>query len=236
MKLAIMQPYFFPYLGYWQLMSTVDKFVIYNDVNYIKGGWINRNRILINQKPSYITIPLIKASQNKKILEISIQNNNQWKVKMLKSISNAYRQSTFFDSVYPLIEDIINYDTDSLSGYLSNQLRSIAYFMGIDTEISYSYNNYDNTNLKGQERIVDICQQVDASHYYNLAGGVSLYDKNIFKNKEIDLLFIEMHDGARYKQHSDNFIPYLSIIDLLMEVEQTKLSKYLNNYNLIEKI
>ena len=79
MKIAIMQPYFFPYIGYWQLIHAVDHFVIYDDVNYIKGGWINRNRILINGKPAYITVPLHKASAFKRICDTDLQPSPFWR-------------------------------------------------------------------------------------------------------------------------------------------------------------
>ena len=104
MKIAIMQPYFFPYLGYWQLMNIVDKFVIYDDVNYIKRGWINRNRILVEGKPFYIHVPVMKASQNKIINEMEVFVDSSLRKKELKTIELAYKKAPFFDSVYPLIK------------------------------------------------------------------------------------------------------------------------------------
>ena len=110
MKLAIMQPYFFPYVGYWQLLNAVDRFVVYDDVNYIKGGWINRNRILINGKPSYITIPLNRASPNNLICDLTLQTSPVWRRKMIKSIENTYRKAPYFDEIFPTIEKSINYE------------------------------------------------------------------------------------------------------------------------------
>lgn len=124
MKIAIMQPYFFPYLGYWQLMNIVDKFVIYDDVNYIKRGWINRNRILVEGKPFYIHVPVVKASQNKIINEMEVFVDSSLRKKELKTIELAYKKAPFFDSVYPLIKDIINTEQNRLSEYLIKSLVS----------------------------------------------------------------------------------------------------------------
>lgn len=233
MKLAIMQPYFFPYIGYWQLINAVDRFVIYDDVNYIKGGWINRNQILINGSPSYITLPLNQASAYKRICDLSLQSSKEWRGKLLKTIELTYRKASQFSKVYPIIENAINYKTENLSEYLVHQLKTISAFININTEFVISSSIYKNDHLNGQNRVLDICAQERATTYINPKGGQTLYDFSAFANKGIDLQFIVMN-AMPYKQKSEIFTPYLSIIDALMEVPATEFECHLNDFSLIQ--
>ena len=153
MQLAIMQPYFFPYIGYWQLIHAVDRFVIYDDVNYIKGGWVNRNRILINGEPAYITVPLCQSSPYKSICEIALQPSLLWRNKLVKMVEITYRKSPCFIEVFPIIEKMIRYESDNLSDYLAHQLQTLAVFMGIKTEFIVTSRCYGNNGLSRQERV-----------------------------------------------------------------------------------
>jgi len=230
-SLAIMQPYFFPYIGYWQLINAVDRFVIYDDVNYIKGGWINRNRILINSTPTYITIPLNQSSPNKNICDTLLQSSLDWRRKSLKTIDNTYRKSPFFNEIFPIIENIINYDSTYLSDFIAHQLQVLAIFMGIKTEFVLTSRSYENSFLSGQERIIDICNRENASIYINAIGGRTLYESKAFSNSNINLKFIEMY-SLPYKQKSKEFVPYLSIIDVLMEVGSIGIKEHLESFNI----
>ena len=232
MKLGIMQPYFFPYVGYWQLLNAVDRFVIYDDVNYIKGGWINRNRILINGKPSYITVPLYQASPNKRVCDISLQSSPVWQGKMTKSIENAYRKSPFFAETFPIIEMMICYETESLADFLAQHLKALAGFLDIKTEFVMSSSLCQNNNLTGQDRILDICKREGATTYINPQGGQTLYGTEAFHNAGIDLRFIVMRPKP-YKQRTFGFIPYLSIIDALMEIGSEGVKQYFEEFDLI---
>lgn len=234
MKLAIMQPYFFPYIGYWQLLNAVDRFVIYDDVNFIKGGWINRNRILINGKASYITVPLHHASPNKLICDISMQSSPAWRKKIIKSIKNSYRKSPFFIEVFPVLEELISYETDSLVRYLVKHISSLAEFLGIKTEIMVTSRCYKNSDMNGQERVIDICKRENATTYINPQGGQDLYDADAFRNECIDLQFISMKP-IHYKQRTVGFVPYLSIIDPLMETGPDGLLRHIENFELQKK-
>lgn len=227
-----MQPYFLPYLGYWQLIQAVDNFVIYDDVNYIPRGWVNRNRILINHKPFFITIPLHNSSRNKKICDILIHESSNWKEKMLKSIEHSYKKSTFFTTVFPIIEKIIYYDSNILSDFLSHSIICLMRFMGISTNLIETSRCYHNNNLKGQSRIIDICRQEGATIYINPSGGRSLYNSASFQLANITLCFIKMRP-LPYNQRSNEFAPYLSIIDLLMKIGPSQIKTYLGNYDLI---
>lgn len=234
MKLAIMQPYFFPYLGYWQLIHAVNRFVIYDDVNYIKGGWINRNRILINGAPSYITVPLHHPSPFKRICDTSLQPSSSWRDRQVKMVEVTYRKAPRFAVVFPLLERLIRHETDSLPDYLAHQLRTLSAFMGIDTEFVSSSRCYANSNLPGQARLLDICVREGATIYINPAGGRELYNPDAFRACGIDLRFIVMRSFP-YRQRSRGFVPYLSIIDALMEIGPIETRKHLDAFELVEK-
>jgi len=233
MKLAIMQPYFFPYIGYWQLIYVVDRFVIYDDVNYIKSGWINRNRILINGEPTYITAPLFQASSFKRICDTVLHPSPIWREKLVKMVETMYRKAPQFEEVFPVIEQLIRHETNNLADYLAYQLRLLSAYMGIETEYIITSRSYGNDALSGQVRILDICKREGAANYINPQGGQLLYDTATFHNAGIDLRFILMRP-LPYKQRTKGFIPYLSIIDALMEVGPSEIKRYLDAFDLVE--
>lgn len=232
MKLAIMQPYFFPYIGYWQLIHAVDRFVIYDDVNYIVRGWVNRNRILINDEPIYVTASLHQASQNKKICDTELQPSPFWRNKLVKMVETTYRKSPCFTEVFPFVEQLISYETDKLSDYLIYQLRALAAFMDINTEFIVTSRCYLNNHLSGQERILDICVQEGATTYINPQGGQALYDHVAFTQCEVDLKFL-IPSPIEYKQFGAVHVPWLSIIDVMMFNSQSQLRTLLNQYELV---
>ncbi|MGR9087960.1 MAG: WbqC family protein [Gammaproteobacteria bacterium] len=233
MKLAIMQPYFFPYLGYWQLLGAVDRFVVLDDVGYINRGWINRNRILINGRPVYLTIPIQQASQNKRICDLSLQPGVAWRDKLLRMIENTYRKAPYFSEVFPVADRIIRHDAENLSDYLLNQLHALADFMSIRPEWVNTSRSYPNQELSGQERILDICRREGAATYINPEGGQALYDRGLFREKGIDLRFVVMRP-LPYRQRSADFTPYLSIVDALMELGRDGIQRHLESFELSE--
>ncbi len=232
MKLAIVQPYFFPYIGYWQLIHAVDQFVVYDDVDFINRGWVNRNRILINGRPAYITLPLNHSSQNKKIYEISLDGSPGVREKLIRKIRFTYGKAAFFGEVFPVIEKLIRYEVDNLSDYLVHQLQTLAVLIGIKTDFITTSRCYKNDNLSGQKRIIDICKREQASTYINPQGGLSLYQAEAFRRAGIDLRFIVMRT-IPYAQRIDGFVPFLSIIDALMEIGFLALNDHFNAYDLI---
>lgn len=231
MKIAIMQPYFLPYIGYFQLISLVDKFIIYDDVNFIKRGWINRNRILSNSSDLMISIPLEKASQNKKINEHFISDQTDWKKKMLMNVKHSYNKAPYFESAFELFEKILDYEEKELSPFLFNSINKLCSFLDIDTELISSSSIYNNQQLKGQHRILDICLQESGDHYINPTGGKLLYDKKYFDDNEVTLNFLET-DEIRYDQYGDKFVPFLSILDVIMFNRKESIKLFLNNYRL----
>ena len=229
MKIGINQPYLFPYIGYFQLINAVDKFIIYDDVNYIKGGWINRNRILINNQQHYFTIPLCEASQNKKINEINIICDKHY---LLNMIYYAYKKATYYSKVFPLIEKIINYKENNLAKYISNSIIEIINYLDINTNIIISSDKIIGDKLKGKCRTIALCQYYNACTYYNSIGGINLYDKNDFHKHGIELRFIKPKEVV-YKQFDNEFIPNLSIIDVMMFNSLEQIKELLNKFELI---
>jgi len=230
MKIAIMQPYFFPYLGYLQLVNLVDIFVFCDDVNFIKNGWIARNRIISKTAPfQYFKIQLNGASQNKLINEVKLINGS---VKMLKTIRCIYSKAPYFNDVYPLIEKCLTSPAASIAEMSAKSVVLVADYLGIETEFEFSSKKHANSKGIGRsERLISICKQENASCYCNLTGGVKLYSKDFFKQFDVELQFIEL-TKVSYAQFNGHFIENLSIIDVLMfnSVEATK--KLLNSYEL----
>lgn len=232
MKLGIMQPYLFPYIGYFQLINAVDKFIIFDDVNYINKGWINRNRILLNGQEYMFTIPLNKASQNKLINEIDLSSDWKWKEKLLKTIETAYKKAPLFKLVYPLIERIITFEDRNLSIFISNSLEQICIYLDIKTQIISSSLQYNTTNLKGQKKILEICHSEQATVYINPVGGLEIYQKEVFEKMHIKLMFLQSKP-INYDQFNNEFLPFLSIIDLMMFNGKDKISGYLKEFDFV---
>ncbi len=233
MKLAVMQPYVFPYFGYIQLINSVDKFVLLDNVNYFKGGYINRNNILMNDGKYMFTMPLSGASQNKLIRDIKICDD-KWKLKFMKTLDSAYKKAPFYDDTITLLKDIFNKDVVYLSEFVYISLSKICNYLDIDTMLIEHCDRYENDNLKGQEKIIDICIKEDANTYINPIGALdlNLYDSDLFNENNMSMFFIKMGD-VKYEQFNDKFISNLSIIDLLMFNSKNELKFMLENYELI---
>jgi hypothetical protein len=230
--IGIMQPYFFPYIGYWQLIHAVDRFVILDDVNYVVRGWVNRNRLLINRAPSYITVPLQQASQNKHICDTMIVSSRTWRDKLTKTVEYTYRNTPHFDEVFPVVEHLIRYPAENLADYLAYQLQTLSRLLGISTDFVVTSRIYGNNEIAGQERVLDICRREGATTYINAQGGQKLYGTDAFSSAGIDLRFIFMRP-LTYKQYGTGFTPNLSIIDVMMfNSKREILADFLGNFDL----
>jgi hypothetical protein len=232
MKVAIMQPYFFPYIGYFQLINAVNKFIIYDDVNYINKGWINRNNILVNNNSNLIQVPLIGASQNRLIRDILVLNEEKWKEKLLKTIYFNYKKAPFFNQIVELIKDVLISDFNNISDLNYSAILKTCTYLNIDTEFVRTSSTYENYFLKGENRILDICLIEKAEVYINPIGGIDLYEKDKFLQHNIELYFIKTKI-VEYKQYGDKFIPGLSIIDIMMFNSPSEIKTMLNQYELI---
>lgn len=228
MNLAIMQPYLFPYIGYWQLINAVDTFVIYDDVNYIKQGYINRNNILSIDKPQRLTLELRGASSFKLINEIEVGANSK---KLLKTIRNNYIKSPYFESVYPLLQEIFDQDERNLAKYIGYSLHKISKYLTINTRLVYSSDTEKDVSLKADDKVIDICTRLKADTYINSVGGQKLYDKRKFKDKGVELKFIQAK-VKEYKQYKNQFVPCLSIIDVMMFNSKKDINSMLYEYDL----
>ena len=231
MKLGIMQPYFLPYIGYFQLLNAVDKYVIYDNIQYTKKGWINRNRILKNGKDLMITIPLEKDSDYLDVKERSLSVGFD-KKKLLNQIRESYRKAPYFEQTIPLIERIVNFDDNNLFHYIDNSVREICRYLGINTEIIISSSLGIDHSLKGQDKVIAICKELKATDYYNAIGGQELYSPEEFKKENINLHFISS-SPIEYKQFANEFVPWLSILDVMMFNSLEDIHRILDNYELI---
>lgn len=227
-KIGIMQPYLFPYIGYFQTIHAVDKYVFYDDVQYIKRGWINRNNFLIGGNKFLVTIKLSDASSNKMINEIEIADDF---VKFLKTIQMAYSKAPQFTSVFALIEDICSYPDKNLARFTANSLVKLSEYMGIETEFVFSSDLHKNREVDAQERIIQMCEELDGKEYYNAIGGMELYDRSVFEERGLDLFFVKAN-LREYKQKSKEFVPGLSIIDVLMYNDKQTVKEMLDDYEL----
>lgn len=233
MKVGIMQPYLFPYIGYFQLINTVDKFVIHDDVQYIKGGWINRNRIQINDKDYLFTFGLKKDSSLKNINTRFLSDLFvKEKIGFLKIIQNSYKKAPYFQKVYDLLSSILNYKDLNISSFIVNSLKQICEYLEIKTPIYISSKLKKNNKLKGQDRVVDICKTFKTTIYINPIGGKMLYSNDIFKKNKMSLYFLQTNDIV-YKHNEQPFIPNLSIVDVLMYNSKDEMKKMLMNFELV---
>ena len=233
MKIGIMQPYFFPYIGYFQLINAVDKFIIYDNIKFTKKGWINRNRILVNGKDDYITIPLKKDSDflniDQRFLSDSFEED---KIKLLRKIKDTYKKAGYFADVYPLVESIINNEEKNLFGFVYNSILEICKYLGIKTEFIISSKIKIDHELKSEHKVLELCKAVGATYYFNPIGGVELYSKDKFKSNNIELNFIKS-GSIEYLQFDMPFVPWLSIIDVMMFNSKEQIGSMLNFYDLI---
>jgi len=229
MRVGIMQPYLFPYIGYFQLINAVDTFVIYDDVNFIKQGWINRNRILLNGSDFMFNIMLKGSSSFKKINEIEIAGNH---LKLITTIEQSYSKAPYFSDAFPLISNILLNNETNLARYLSKSLIEIIKYLGIQVSILISSEIEKDASLKGDDKVINICNQLKATNYINAIGGQELYSKEKFSENGLVLNFIQTKPIV-YKQFKDPFIPWLSIIDVMMFNSPEAISEMLNQYKLV---
>lgn len=217
MKIAIMQPYFLPYIGYFQLINAVDKFVVYDEIEYTKKGWINRNQILNTKfEAEYISLPLKKDSDylfvNKRQLSFEW---NIAKIKLKNKIKASYSKAPYFDAVYSIIEEILDFEDKNLFNFILNSILKIIEYLEIKTEIIISSSLNLNNSLKAENKVLEICKKTSADQYINPIGGRDLYSVEEFQKQNVKLSFHSMN-SINYPQYSNEFVPSLSIIDLLM--------------------
>lgn len=234
MKIAVMQPYIFAYIGYFQMIKAVDKFVFYDDVSFIKQGWVNRNRILVNGKDFLFSVPQEKISSYTQIKDslISKKNYEVWKNKFLQTLEQSYKKSPHYDLVITLIVSVLNKNFSTISELAIDSAISISKYLGLITKFIISSEKYKNQEMERAARLIDICKQEGADEYLNAIGGMELYSKEEFEEQGIKLNFIKSQP-IEYKQFKNEFVPWLSIIDVLMFNSVEEINEMLDGYNLI---
>jgi hypothetical protein len=234
MKIAVMQPYFFPYIGYFQLMNVVDQFVVYDNIEYTKKGWINRNRILVNGKDDFITLPLKKDSDYLNISERRLADLwPQDSAKMLNRIKQSYLKAAAFDETFPLIEACIKFDNLNLFSFILNSIELIKNHLGIKSGLVVSSTIPADHSLKSEARVISICKAQQASEYINPIGGLELYSRSSFEVQGLSLRFLKARN-VTYSQGNAPFVPFLSIIDVLMFCGKNQTIDMLSEYDFIE--
>lgn len=232
MKIGIMQPYFFPYIGYFQLLNMVDKYVIFDNAQYANNKWGYRNRILINGAPAYFRLKLLKASQNKRFNEIAVSNDVEVQKKNIHVLECSYKKAPHFNDVMPMMEEFLKTEYENLAECNTASIKMIADYLGMNTEILlFSELDCDN-ELKKQDRIYEVCKILGGNEYINAIGGTELYDFDEFRENNLELAFLKTDDIV-YPQFGGDFIPYLSIIDVMMFNSVPEIQDMLNQYTLV---
>ncbi len=233
MKTGIMQPYFLPYLGYFQLMNACDVFVIYDNIKFTKKGWIHRNRMLLNGRDQLFSLPLKSDSDFLNIDKRAISDDfDKERNKILGQIRSSYGKAPYFSQVYPLVENIFNSLEKNLFQFIFSSITSVSKYLSINTPVIVSSNVDIDHTLKGKDKVMELCRKTGGNTYINPIGGLELYDKEEFKAHGIDLYFHKMRP-ITYPQNGNAFVPYLSILDVLMFNDVATIQKYLLEFDLL---
>jgi hypothetical protein len=233
MRVGIMQPYFLPYIGYFQLISAVDLFIVYDNIKYTKKGWINRNRILLNGADTTFSLPLKKDSDYLNVVNRELSSDFS-REKFLNQMRGAYLKAPQFHEVLPMLQKIVEYDSNNLFRYIYNSILEICRYIDVKTKICLSSEVSINHDLKSQDKVIALCKAVDAKIYINTSGGTDLYSMEAFDAAGLQLNFIKSLP-IEYHQFSSEFVPWLSIIDVLMFNPKERVSnKLLQAYNIIK--
>ena len=234
MKIAVMQPYIFPYLGYFQLINSADSFILYDDVNFIKQGWVNRNRILANGKENLFTIPLKNASSFTPINETELHPSlyAKWRIKFLRTLVQNYSKAPYFNKTYPVIENVFKED-NNISVLATNSILAVLDYLDLKTKIHISSQDFkESKGLDRADRLIEISKKLNGSTYVNMIGGKDLYNREYFKKQNVELLFLKPRI-KEYEQLGHNFIPALSIIDVLMFNDKETILSFLTDYDFV---
>lgn len=230
-----MQPYLFPYVGYFQLIQSVDRFVLFDDVQFSKGGWFNRNRVLVSGSAWMFTVPLRKDSHTLSIRDRSLSADRWHHIEnIITTIENSYKKAPHFSSTFSLIESVFMYERSNLFEYLYNSLRCVSEHLGIPRGTFLASSEVEiSPSLRGQDRVVAICQSLGAEVYINPIGGSALYNAQAFAESGIELKFLRprIHE---YRQFDHDFVPSLSIIDVLMFNGVDVTRQMLQDYHLVQ--
>lgn len=229
-----MQPYFLPYIGYFQLMDMVDEFVIYDNIEFSKASWIRRNRMLQNGKDAYFILPVKKDSD---FLDVDqrylVDDFKKEGDKLLRKIEANYRKAPYFETFFPLVEKIICFEDHNLFNYILHSVEVVKEYLEIKTPIKvFSKIGKEINQLKAQDKVIGVCKALHATHYINSVGGEELYSVEDFAKEQINLCFYKAKP-VTYQQFDQAFIPFLSILDVCMFNSVDQIQTYLKEYKII---
>ncbi|WP_271424725.1 WbqC family protein [Aequorivita sinensis] len=233
-KIGIMQPYFLPYIGYFQLMEMVDEFVIYDNIEFSKASWIRRNRMLQNGKEAYFTLPIKKDSDFLDVDQRYLAKNFDKEAgKLLRRIEANYSKAPYFNDFFPIVQEIIFCEERNLFDYILNSVYCIKDYINIKTPIQvFSKLGKDVHLLRAQDKVIGVCKALQATHYINSFGGKHLYDSESFEKENLQLLFFRT-SHIEYSQFDNDFIPFLSIMDVCMFNNVAQVQEYLSHFEII---
>jgi len=232
MKLAIMQPYAFPYLGYFQLLQAADRFVLLDDVTFIKQGWINRNRILGPHGPLRFTLPVEGAGSHRRLCDLHLTATTRWRDKLLRTIEQTYRRAPGFERAWPVVEASLRHPERRLTGWLRHSLEQVCGALGVTTPMISAAAVHPAGGDRGLDRVLEICRREGASEYLNAEGGRALYPARAFAARGLRLRFVEHHPRP-YAQGGGPFVERLSIIDALMFNSPAELARLLDDCSVV---
>ncbi|MCQ4264374.1 hypothetical protein CXK91_00390 [Stutzerimonas stutzeri] len=231
---SMMQPYLFPYMGYFQLIALSDVFVLGDDLQFVKGSWMNRNRILVNGQPKLITFPLKKGHQTERINERWLCDDFDKEADaLLTMLERCYAKAPHRDTVLPLIHGILHCPERNLALFTENALRCLCAYLNIRTPIYRGSSLGLPAKMEMQDRVIQITHRMDGELYLNPIGGMDLYCPARFRADGLLLRFLRMDDIA-YPQFKHPFVPSLSIIDVLMFNSRETLKDLLQRFSVLE--
>ena len=232
MKSAIMQPYLFPYIGYFQLIAAVGIFIVYDNIKYTKKGWINRNRFLLNGADATFSVPLRGDSDFLDIKERQLAGDFD-PGKLANQLREAYRRAPHFTETFALVEQVLTNGETNLFDFLHHSLIRTCEHLGIGTRIVVSSSLDIDHSLQAADRVLALCKAVGADGYINPIGGIELYSKVDFASSGIELSFLKSRP-VEYPQFGAPFVPWLSIVDVMMFNGRDHIRRrLLNEYDLI---
>jgi len=230
MTISSNQPYFMPYLPYWQLIDCADLFLVGDDFSYRKSSWIPRNRILVNGRVQFFRIELRHQSSNTLIRDMEIVPPDL-SVK-LRTLEMAYHKAPCFAEGYALCERVLRFPSGNLCEFLTASIKEVCKYMYIDTPIGFTSDVPGNSEFRNKERIYHLCKYYGADTYVNATGGQALYDYDGFRSHGLRLAFLRTEIPA-YKQLSDRFVPGLSVMDAVMFLSREQLRDMLDKRSFI---
>jgi hypothetical protein len=232
MRVAIMQPYFFPYIGYFQLIGAVDLFILYDNIKYTKKGWINRNRFLLNGADSVFSVPLRKDSDSLDVKDRVLADNFDRR-KLVNQLREAYRHAPHFEQAFPVVEKSIMSRRENLFEYVRSSVTHVCSYLGLGTRIIASSGIAIDPALKAEARVLALCKATGANTYVNAIGGQKLYPREEFEANGVELKFLESR-AITYRQFGEPFVPWLSIVDVMMFNPVPTIREFIENgYELV---